>query len=94
MVYHQKYLDQSLKEGKGTKTVLLQDLTKETDDDLRIRDELLNLLIAGRDTIAALLSSAIWEISRKPDVWQWLKEEVKSLDGALQCMLKCRTCNI
>ena len=46
-------------------------------------DELLCVLVAGRDTTAALLSNAWFEIARRPDVWKRLEEEVSELDGDL-----------
>lgn len=59
----------------------LRGLVDAADDQDRIRDEALNLMIAGRDTTASVLSHMFFEISRKPDVWQSLRDEVARLDG-------------
>lgn len=67
----------------GDRSLFLQELARATDDKDRIRDEILNILIAGRDTTASLLSHAIFEISRKPGVWRSLQEEVAQLEGNL-----------
>ncbi|KAL4804012.1 cytochrome P450 [Aspergillus unguis] len=37
-----------------------------------LRDEMLNILLAGRDTTASLLSSAFFYLARHPDVWKKL----------------------
>ncbi len=68
-------------EYDGGKILFLQELAKATDSKDRIRDELLNILIAGRDTTASLLSHALFEISRKPHVWKALQKEISLLNG-------------
>lgn len=61
--------------------VFLHQLVKETGDKLQIRSELLNILLAGRDTTASLLSNVWWQIARRPDVCAKLRAEVDQLDG-------------
>lgn len=63
------------------KHVFLRELAKLTDDRLMIRDQLLGMFIAGRDTTAALLSNLFFEFARNPDVWQRLHEEVAHFEG-------------
>lgn len=63
--------------------VLLHELATRTTDNIRIRTELLNMLLAGRDTTASLLSNAWWSISRNPHVWDSLQKEVNSLQTPL-----------
>ncbi|KAK8134989.1 hypothetical protein PG984_007001 [Apiospora sp. TS-2023a] len=46
-----------------------------------IRDELLNILLAGRDTTASLLSNFFFVLAKRPDVWAKLKAEVAGLEG-------------
>ena len=65
----------------GSRSPFLQELSKATGDRGRIRDEILNVLIAGRDTTASLLSHMIFEISRKPSVWRSLEKEIETLKG-------------
>lgn len=39
------------------------------------------MLLAGRDTTAGLLSRLFYHISRRPDVWEMLSEEIGVLGG-------------
>ena len=61
--------------------VFLHELVKQTSDPVQIRSELLNILLAGRDTTASLLSDVWFILARRPDVWQKLRTEVDALDG-------------
>ncbi|MCJ1348809.1 hypothetical protein MMC31_007042, partial [Peltigera leucophlebia] len=63
--------------------VFLDELTKETQDPLRIRAELLNVLLAGRDTTASLLSNAWFVLAKRPDIWANLRAEVDQLGSEL-----------
>ena len=47
-----------------------------------LRDQLLNILLAGRDTTAGLLSFTFFELSRNPQVWLKLKEEIYEKFGS------------
>ena len=46
---------------------------------MKLRHELMSLLVAGRDTAAALLTNLWWEIARRPDVWTSLQSEIAFL---------------
>jgi cytochrome P450 len=70
-------------ESRPERNFFLADLARSTDDKEKIRDELLNILIAGRDTVASLLSSLFHILARRPDVWKKIRDEVKSLEGSL-----------
>jgi len=61
--------------------VFLHELLKQTSNKVQIRSELLNILLAGRDTTASLLSNVWWEISKRPDIWAKLRAEVDALAG-------------
>jgi cytochrome P450 len=61
----------------------LRELAESTDDKEKIRDEILNILIAGRDTVASLLSSMFFVLARRPDIWRKVKEEISQLNGEL-----------
>ncbi|KAI3405951.1 hypothetical protein KGF56_001170 [Candida oxycetoniae] len=63
-------------EKKSNGYVFLYELAKQTRDPIVLRDQALNILLAGRDTTAGLLSFAIFELARNPDSWQKLREEV------------------
>ena len=70
-------------DGKGDadRYVFLTEMVKATRDPKRLRDELLNILLAGRDTTASLLSNTFHVLARRPDIWNKLKAEVDSLKG-------------
>lgn len=61
--------------------VFLDELVKATRNPKQLRDELLNILLAGRDTTASLLSHTFHVLARRPDIWAKLKAEVDTLDG-------------
>jgi len=58
------------------KYVFLREIANATTDKRRLRDELLNVLLAGRDTTASLLSNLWFEIARRPAVFARLRAEV------------------
>jgi cytochrome P450 len=64
------------------KYVFLEHLAESTTDKKRLRDELLNVLLAGRDTTASLLSNMFLQIAKEPRIWNKLQEEVASLGGS------------
>lgn len=66
--------------GKA-KYIFANELAQVTDDPLRIRTELLNILLAGRDTTAGLLSNTFHVLARRPDIWAKLAQEVNELGG-------------
>lgn len=61
--------------------VLLEEMLSQVHDPKRLRSELLNVLLAGRDTTAGLLSAVFFVLARRPDIWQTLQEEIKTLGG-------------
>lgn len=62
--------------------LLQKELVRQTTDPIAIRSELLNILLAGRDTTASLLTN-VWHIlSQRQDMWKKLRAEVATLDGA------------
>ena len=86
----QRYIDQALewrrswKNEKETPTgqyTFLYELAKETADPERLKGEVLNLLLAGRDTTASLLGSMFFHLAKRPDIWERLQREVGELDG-------------
>jgi len=68
---------------KEERYVFIHELAKQTKDKKRIRDELINILLAGRDTTASLLSNMFFMIAKQPEVWQRIREEVASLEGRM-----------
>ncbi|KAL1306193.1 hypothetical protein AAFC00_004294 [Neodothiora populina] len=61
--------------------LFIDELVRQTDDRHRIRSELLNVLLAGRDTTASLLTNVWFVLSKRPDIWNKLQEEVEQMDG-------------
>jgi cytochrome P450 len=46
-----------------------------------LRYHVLNILVAGRDTTAGLISITCFLLARHKDVWERLREEIKTLNG-------------
>ena len=81
--YREKLDVEKTASDRHEKYVFLHELAKETRDKKRLRDELLNVLLAGRDTTASLLSNMWFVIARRPDIFAKLKREVDdALHGA------------
>jgi cytochrome P450 len=59
----------------------LYELAKQTRDPQVIQDQILNILLAGRDTTAGTLSFIFFELSRNPRVFEKLKEEIYNTFG-------------
>lgn len=72
---------EDIEEKPPGRYVFLNELAKETNDPRQLRDELLNILLAGRDTTASLLSNIFHVLARRPDIWSRLKAEVDELAG-------------
>jgi len=68
-------------DGDGEET-LLDHLVRFTDDPVILHDEVLNILIAGRDTTAASLTFAVYFLSQHPHVLERLRAEVLEKVGA------------
>ncbi|KAK0716104.1 putative cytochrome P450 alkane hydroxylase [Lasiosphaeris hirsuta] len=62
---------------------LLSELSEACSDPVLVRNELLNVLLAARDTTAGMLSSVFYFLARHPDVWRELAAEVAQLDGRI-----------
>lgn len=62
--------------------VFLYSLLEQTRDPYTLRSELLNILLAGRDTTAGLLTNTWHVLSKRPDIWAKLRAEVEGLGGS------------
>ncbi|KAI5369477.1 Putative cytochrome P450 [Septoria linicola] len=67
----------------GTARSVLEEIllssTRGREQDLsRIRGEALNLFLAGNDTVHIALTELFWLLTRSPETWQKLREEVGS----------------
>lgn len=68
-------------EGQAGKYVYLRELAKDTGDRKVLRNQIVSILAAGRDTTAALLSLSFWLLLRNPGVVEKLRAEVATLNG-------------
>ncbi|KKA17624.1 Cytochrome P450 alkane hydroxylase, partial [Rasamsonia emersonii CBS 393.64] len=81
------YVDQAIKKSQqlekkdssgsdNKRYVFLEAVARDTQDRKVLRDQMLNILLAGRDTTASLLSSSFFYLARHPRVWTRLREEI------------------
>jgi len=66
---------------KSNRIVLLDELVKETQDPITLRNETLQVLIAGRDTAAATLGWIFYFLARHPAVFDKLRGELVNTFG-------------
>jgi cytochrome P450 len=66
-------------EGKVVKYVYLRELAKDTGDRRVLRDQIVSILAAERDTTTAVLSLSFWLLLRHPKVVERLREEIAPL---------------
>ena len=64
--------------------IFLEALAKDTKDPKMLRDQMLNILLAGRDTTASLLSSVFYLLADNPRVWTKLRSEVVNKFGTIK----------
>lgn len=64
-----------------SKYVFLHALAQQTRDPVELRAQLLNILLAGRDTTASLLSYVFHHLVRHPDVYAKLRSTVTETFG-------------
>lgn len=58
------------------KYTFLDELAKATQDPIELRSQLLNVLLAGRDTTASLLGWTFWLLARHPRVFDKLRASI------------------
>jgi cytochrome P450 len=63
-------------DDQAERYVFLNELAKTGYSAKKIQDELLNILLAGRDTTASLLAHVWYILARRPDVFDKLRAEV------------------
>ena len=71
--------EEALEEGADT---LLDHLVQFTDDETIIKDEVINILVAARDTTAATLTFAVYMLAENPEIMSRLRSEVLGRLGA------------
>jgi hypothetical protein len=65
-------------DGEAT---FLEHLVKDTQEFQRIKHDILNLLLAGKDTVTALLSNTWFVLAKRPDIYAKLRAEIAMLNG-------------
>lgn len=68
-------------DGSKEKYVLLDKLAESTQNPIELRDQLLQLLTAGRDTTATSLAFVFWALARHPEAWRKVRAEVLRVFG-------------
>ncbi|KAH3946677.1 hypothetical protein HBI56_068140 [Parastagonospora nodorum] len=68
-------------EKRGDKYVFLDSIIQKDCDEIEVRDQVLNVLSAARDTISSLMSSCIWKCTRYPEIMAKLRREVDLFEG-------------
>ncbi|GJJ15855.1 hypothetical protein Clacol_010133 [Clathrus columnatus] len=63
-------------------STFLMHLLESTDDMKMVVDEILNILVAGRDTTASLITSAVYFLTLHPDILARLRQEIESVCGS------------
>ncbi|KAH8810845.1 cytochrome P450 family protein [Xylogone sp. PMI_703] len=63
-------------DNKSDRYIFLDELVKFTDDVEELRSQLLNILLAGRDTTAGLLGWTFWNLARHPAVFNKLRANI------------------
>jgi cytochrome P450 len=85
--YIDRFVDKALELRNSTKLdttsqyIFLNELAKETADRSILRDQILSVLLAGRDTTASLLSNMFFELAKNPVIYEKLRDEVSGLKG-------------
>ena len=80
LAYRHSWQLNGVKEPKGPgepqeRYVFLQELAKELDDPLELRNHLLGMPLVGSETTAGLLSSCLSLLSNRPQLWAKLHRE-------------------
>lgn len=67
----------------SNRRIFIQDFLKQTTNAAKLRAESLNILLAGRDTTASLLSNVWFELSRRPAIYSRLRSEIDTLGNEI-----------
>jgi cytochrome P450 len=82
MYFVQKVLDDpKTYDDQQSQSIFVRELAKETRDPVVIRDQSINVMIAGMDTTASLLSYICYRLARDPRVWAKLRATVLETFG-------------
>ncbi|KAH7311550.1 cytochrome P450 [Stachybotrys elegans] len=78
--YVEKCLKQQVTDDSERYNVLYE-LAKSTEDPATLRDQVLHVLLASRDTAASLLSNLFFVLAKRPDIYAKLRSEVIEVAG-------------
>jgi cytochrome P450 len=82
----ERYIDERASkcsdDAEDTSSWFIDQVTNESESKVEVRDQLINILLAGRDTTACCLSWTFRLLVRHPDTMQRLRQEITSvMDG-------------
>ena len=66
--------------GSGEKYVFLDDLIRSGEPDEVVRDQLLSIFLAGRDTTTSVLTFLFAQLARRPEMAAAIRREIRDLD--------------
>jgi cytochrome P450 len=72
---------QKLQDGQTQRSLFLQDLAAAIGDGKTLRDQVLHIFLASRDTTASLLSNLFFVLAKNPAVYSKLRGEIMSMVG-------------
>ncbi|KAL2815516.1 n-alkane-inducible cytochrome P450 [Aspergillus granulosus] len=76
--------DNKEQQGKSKRRhIFSRELAWRTPDRRRVLDEVMNVLLAGRDTTASLLANLFFMLAKNQTIWEKLRREVASLEGRM-----------
>ncbi|CAM1501817.1 Fc.00g038010.m01.CDS01 [Cosmosporella sp. VM-42] len=78
-----RYIQEALAEGqtKERPYVFMNEMLDSGASHEYIQQQLLAMILGGRDTSASTMSSLFWVLARRPDVLRKLREEIGTLEG-------------
>lgn len=78
-----RYVSQAISDSKIKERpyLFLNELLDSGASQEQIRDQLLSMIVGGRDTTASTLSSVFWILARRPDLYQKARNEISVLEG-------------
>lgn len=68
--------EKGIKPQESDRYIFINELVKETQDPIILRDQSLNILLAGRDTTASILSWVFYSLSQDKRVFNKLRQEI------------------
>ncbi|KAL6361501.1 hypothetical protein LRP88_04970 [Fusarium phalaenopsidis] len=78
-----RYVKEALASGKEKERpyVFMNEMFASGASQEYVRDQLLAMILGGRDTSASTMSSLLWILARRPDVVEKLRAEISGLNG-------------